>query len=107
MYESPVTSGIGSSLATYRPTAGGYLKPMRPLIATLAGAAVAAVLGIVFAALKGEWRWADLIGTAAAFYGFRWIFLNGGIVPRDPDQAMRQDGSGERRSTSLRRKRRQ
>ena len=43
---------------------------MRPLTATLEGAAVALALTLVFDVMRGEWRWYDLMGTAIAFLGF-------------------------------------
>lgn len=64
---------------------------MRPLTAKLAGVVVAIAITGAFAALRGELRRFDLIGTAAALYGFRWFFLNGGISPGYTDPAIEQN----------------
>jgi hypothetical protein len=86
---------------------GGAVKPMRRLTATLAGAVVAIVITVVGIALRGELRWFDLIGTAAAFYGFRWFFLNGGISPGYTDPAIEQNRARRAEEREARRARKQ
>lgn len=83
------------------------MKPMRPLTATLVGAVVAIAITGAFAALRGELRWLDLIGTVAAFYGFRWFFLNGGMSPGYTDPAIEQNRARRAEKRDGRRTRKQ
>jgi hypothetical protein len=69
------------------------------------GAGVAIAITLAFAALRGEWRWYDVIGTAAAFYGFRWFFLNGGISPGYSDPAIEQSRTRRAEKRQARRER--
>jgi hypothetical protein len=82
------------------------VKPMRPVTATLAGIAVAIVVVLLLVAVRGEIRWFDLVGAAAAFHGSRWTLINGGISPGYSDPAIEQNRARRAEKRRARRERR-